>query len=618
MVQFKMKLVLLLVLSLDSARAFCLSSRGASTITTTATTTTTTATRLGQVASTSAPEFTTIVNPTDDDDTEEDDKQQEKIRPFHQNWWPVTTLDAIDPTRPNAVKLLGMDLVLYQSSDNEWSCLEDRCAHRFAPLSEGRVIDSTSGKDNSADDGSSSSSISSSNTTMKHLQCAYHGWEFNNDGECQKVPQMKEQQIQNNNGKAIKGCGIKTYPTRVDAGMIFVWADPETANLGQLIPLPTFPLLREKVDDGNICFMRDLPYGYELLGENLLDLSHLPFSHHSVGNLDRNLGGPLPFKMLSASQKSSDNPLYEAILEDAANTDPQFKKNPLTPADASLNLGFYEPSLVRYTRNSTMETRIVAFFCPTSASKSRVFLFNLFGGSNKKDTSGSSGTNEKKSKIQRMKDWTKPSTIKAKIQKKIFGLIFTPVYFHQMSHKIFDGDGIFLRMQGDRMQREGLTFRDYKTPTSADLLVNAFRRYVNTADKLTRKAGKASMADVASSTMAYGDNLSREEMLDRYHSHTKNCKICSTALKKKETNKSRFKIAQSITNGGIGASSATLLMMLGLATSEVAVPTAVLRVVASVFLGSISASVGLSKLNTMNDKAIQQFMFEDYIHADKN
>ena len=34
-------------------------------------------------------------------------------------------------------------------------------------------------------------------------------------------------------------------------------------------------------------FQRDLPYGYELLGENLADISHLPFSHHSVGTLNR-------------------------------------------------------------------------------------------------------------------------------------------------------------------------------------------------------------------------------------------------------------------------------------------------------------------------------------------
>jgi hypothetical protein len=32
------------------------------------------------------------------------------------------------------------------------------------------------------------------------------------------------------------------------------------------------------------CFMQDLPYGMELLGENLLDLSNLPFSHHFVWN----------------------------------------------------------------------------------------------------------------------------------------------------------------------------------------------------------------------------------------------------------------------------------------------------------------------------------------------
>lgn len=29
-------------------------------------------------------------------------------------------------------------------------------------------------------------------------------------------------------------------------------------------------------------FVRDLPYGYDALVENLLDPSHVPFSHHGV------------------------------------------------------------------------------------------------------------------------------------------------------------------------------------------------------------------------------------------------------------------------------------------------------------------------------------------------
>jgi hypothetical protein len=43
----------------------------------------------------------------------------------------------------------------------------------------------------------------------------------------------------------------------------------------------------------------------ELLGENLLDLSHLPFSHHSVGMLDWIMGCELPLRMMLEQEKIS-------------------------------------------------------------------------------------------------------------------------------------------------------------------------------------------------------------------------------------------------------------------------------------------------------------------------
>jgi pheophorbide a oxygenase len=176
-----------------------------------------------------------------------------KIRPLHQNWWPVTATYALDPSRPNPVELLSMKLVLFRNSAGEWKCLQDRCAHRFAPLSEGRIVETKGGK--------------------SCLQCAYHGWEFGDDGSCQKVPQAE----------SLNTKPVQPYPVRVEAGMVFVWADPDTS--GDSIPIPTFPLLDQWVEarGENSCFMRDLPYGYELLAENLLDLAHLPFSHHGVG-----------------------------------------------------------------------------------------------------------------------------------------------------------------------------------------------------------------------------------------------------------------------------------------------------------------------------------------------
>ncbi len=39
------------------------------------------------------------------------------------------TLD-LDPKRPKAVSLLGMDLVLWCDGQGQWQCFEDKCPHR--------------------------------------------------------------------------------------------------------------------------------------------------------------------------------------------------------------------------------------------------------------------------------------------------------------------------------------------------------------------------------------------------------------------------------------------------------------------------------------------------------
>lgn len=506
-----------------------------------------------------------------------------KIRPIHQNWWPVSSTYYLDETRPNSVELLNKKLVVYWSkSDEEWKCLDDRCSHRFAPLSEGRVLE----------DGC--------------LQCAYHGWEFDGQGKCVKVPQSKAGTV----GRSVAG-----YPVRVEASMIFVWSDPDSyEELGKTVSIPTFPALDSAVETRgeSICFMRDLPYGYELLGENLLDLSHLPFSHHGVGGLTRDLGCPMSFKMLSASDRSQDNPLYEAMLEDAASSDPQFKSMPATPLDATLNLGFYEPSHVRYTRQripGQAGSYVSLYFSPSSNSKSRVFLFNLFP---------QPPAPEKSSLFMRIKLWVTPVEVKQRIMKLIISRIFTPTYGHLISHQIFDGDGIFLHKQGDRMQSAALSYKDYDTPSSADVMVNAFRRYCNTAGQAARSMGLNHMAEAVTPSFGYKDNLPRSEMLDRYDSHTKSCKLCSTALENARARKSTLETLQTALIGAMGASSLTLLVSVGLSLfGSTTVPSTVVRSAAVVTACGISGSRLVSKQKSKADKSIKQFLFEDYIHADK-
>ena len=92
---------------------------------------------------------------------------------FFQHWYPLIPIEDIDPQRPTSLTLLGMRLVIWKPSNSEtYRVFLDQCPHRLAPLSEGRI-----------------------ETKTGNLMCSYHGWEFNENGICQRVPQAENPEI---------------------------------------------------------------------------------------------------------------------------------------------------------------------------------------------------------------------------------------------------------------------------------------------------------------------------------------------------------------------------------------------------------------------------------------
>ena len=83
----------------------------------------------------------------------------------------------------------------------------------MAPLSEGRIDPSTS-----------------------CLQCSYHGWSFNADGTCAGIPQDA-------GGKAAANprSTAGTLPVTVAQGLLYVWADMNSAEQARLTPPPITP-----------------------------------------------------------------------------------------------------------------------------------------------------------------------------------------------------------------------------------------------------------------------------------------------------------------------------------------------------------------------------------------
>jgi nitrite reductase/ring-hydroxylating ferredoxin subunit len=141
--------------------------------------------------------------------------------------------------------ILGDPLVLYRKGDGGVVALENRCCHRLAPLSRGRK---------EGDD----------------LRCMYHGLKFAPSGKCVEIPQQD----------IIPSTAIvRSYPVVEQDCWVWVWmGDPALADPA-LIPKALnhnhpnwFMLTGELTYDAN----------YELINDNLLDLSHLSYVHQST------------------------------------------------------------------------------------------------------------------------------------------------------------------------------------------------------------------------------------------------------------------------------------------------------------------------------------------------
>ncbi|KAJ6395292.1 hypothetical protein OIU77_020536 [Salix suchowensis] len=194
---------------------------------------------------------------------------------WRDHWYPVSLLEDLDPLLPTPFQLLGRDLVLWFDKVNqEWVAFDDKCPHRLAPLSEGRIDENG------------------------HLQCSYHGWSFDGCGSCTRIPQALPEGPEARAVKSPRACATR-FPTMVSQGLLFVWPDENGWERAQATKPPMLPDDFNKPEFSTVTIQRDLFYGYDTLMENVSDPSHIDFAHHKVtGRRDR--AKPLQFKLESS------------------------------------------------------------------------------------------------------------------------------------------------------------------------------------------------------------------------------------------------------------------------------------------------------------------------------
>ncbi len=161
------------------------------------------------------------------------------------HWYVVAGSEELGERQLLPCTIMGEPMVLYRQQDGTPVALFDRCAHRQAPLSLGEL-------------------------TGEGLRCNYHGLVYDRSGQCVHVP-----------GQAAvpPGAKVRAYPLAERHSWIWAWmgdaeqADPSTIPDFSLNTAPGWEAVGEHI------VMRG---NYQLLIDNLMDLSHLGYLHRKT------------------------------------------------------------------------------------------------------------------------------------------------------------------------------------------------------------------------------------------------------------------------------------------------------------------------------------------------
>ena len=163
-------------------------------------------------------------------------------------WHPVAqSSEVVDA--PLSVQLLNEAVVLWRNADGQTQAFVDRCPHRGARLSMGRVENG-------------------------HLECPYHGWQFTSGGQCIKVPAVPD-------FTPPASQRVKAFEVQEAYGLVWVRLEAGDSQL------PAFAAEGDEHLRKVNCGPYDVAASAPRIIENFLDMSHFGFVHEGwLGSRD--------------------------------------------------------------------------------------------------------------------------------------------------------------------------------------------------------------------------------------------------------------------------------------------------------------------------------------------
>ena len=136
---------------------------------------------------------------------------------FIRNAWYVAAWSKEVGRNLLARRILDEPVVLFRQKDGTPAALLDRCAHKLAPLSMGRLVDDV-------------------------VQCGYHGMEYDCTGQCVRVPGQ---------AKVPRNAQVRSFPLIERYNAVWIWTgDPARADPERLFDIEHYKAPGWHVLDG--------------------------------------------------------------------------------------------------------------------------------------------------------------------------------------------------------------------------------------------------------------------------------------------------------------------------------------------------------------------------------
>jgi phenylpropionate dioxygenase-like ring-hydroxylating dioxygenase large terminal subunit len=161
------------------------------------------------------------------------------------NWFPVISAREIG-AQPVGKTRFGQKLVFWRDSSGKVVCMPDRCPHRGAELSLGRIKGDA-------------------------IACPFHGFEYDGTGRCTRIPPEGDRPIP-------PGFGAKTFPVHEADDYIWLWRGPVNKPVDRPTPPQHAELAGYRYGESTSVW----PAHYTRCIENVCDYSHLPFVHRTT------------------------------------------------------------------------------------------------------------------------------------------------------------------------------------------------------------------------------------------------------------------------------------------------------------------------------------------------